>query len=114
MINVVSVTEIYLRKYHWGLQRDLTPPFVDDGHLEVVGFRDGWHGLVLLAPNGHGTRLAQVRIELLLSLVLILMNLLGQTCTNSFSLFLIDNMHEQITCMGTNISLDKLLWYVKW
>ncbi|GFZ05589.1 diacylglycerol kinase 5 [Actinidia rufa] len=39
--------------------RDLTPPFVDDGHLEVVGFRDAWHGLVLLARNGHGTRLAQ-------------------------------------------------------
>ncbi|KAI4334035.1 hypothetical protein L6164_018775 [Bauhinia variegata] len=39
--------------------RDLTPPYVDDGHLEVVGFRDAWHGLVLLAPKGHGTRLAQ-------------------------------------------------------
>jgi len=33
---------------------------VDDGLFEVVGFRDAWHGLVLLAPNGHGTRLAQV------------------------------------------------------
>ncbi|URE27951.1 Diacylglycerol kinase [Musa troglodytarum] len=41
--------------------RDLTPPFVDDGLLEVVGFKDGWHGLVLLAPGGHGTRLAQAR-----------------------------------------------------
>jgi diacylglycerol kinase (ATP) len=40
--------------------RDLTAPFVDDGLIEVVGFRDAWHGLVLLAPNGHGTRLAQV------------------------------------------------------
>lgn len=39
--------------------RNLTPPFVDDGLIEVVGFRDAWHGLVLLAPNGHGTRLAQ-------------------------------------------------------
>ncbi|KAK6241623.1 hypothetical protein SCA6_007012 [Theobroma cacao] len=39
--------------------RDFTPPYVDDGLLEVVGFRDAWHGLVLLAPNGHGTRLAQ-------------------------------------------------------
>ncbi|XP_059449376.1 diacylglycerol kinase 5 [Corylus avellana] len=39
--------------------RDLTPPYVDDGLLEIVGFRDGWHGLVLLAPKGHGTRLAQ-------------------------------------------------------
>ncbi|KAL0444223.1 UNVERIFIED_CONTAM: Diacylglycerol kinase [Sesamum latifolium] len=39
--------------------RDLTPPFVDDGLLEIVGFRDAWHGLVLLAPNGHGRRLAQ-------------------------------------------------------
>ena len=42
-------------------QRDLTPPFVDDGYIEVVGFRNAWHGLVLLAPNGHGTRLAQVK-----------------------------------------------------
>lgn len=39
--------------------RDLTPPYVDDGLLEIVGFRDAWHGLVLLAPQGHGTRLAQ-------------------------------------------------------
>ncbi|XP_059661001.1 diacylglycerol kinase 5 [Cornus florida] len=42
-------------------ERDLTPPFVDDGLIEVVGFRDAWHGLVLLAPKGHGTRLAQAR-----------------------------------------------------
>lgn len=46
------------------LQRDLTPPYVDDGLIEVVGFRDAWHGLVLLAPNGHGTRLAQVISEI--------------------------------------------------
>ncbi|XP_066349589.1 diacylglycerol kinase 1-like isoform X2 [Miscanthus floridulus] len=39
--------------------RDLTAPYVDDGLIEVVGFRDAWHGLILLAPNGHGTRLAQ-------------------------------------------------------
>nr|CAD1841174.1 unnamed protein product [Ananas comosus var. bracteatus] len=39
--------------------RDLTPPFVDDGLLEIVGFKDAWHGLVLLTPGGHGTRLAQ-------------------------------------------------------
>jgi len=48
------------------LERKLTPPYVDDGLLEIVGFRDGWHGLVLLAPHGHGTRLAQahrVRFE---------------------------------------------------
>ncbi|CAK7327527.1 unnamed protein product, partial [Dovyalis caffra] len=43
------------------LDRDLTPPYVDDGFFEVVGFRNAWHGLVLLAPNGHGTRLAQAR-----------------------------------------------------
>ncbi|KAL6844014.1 hypothetical protein ACP4OV_025687 [Aristida adscensionis] len=41
--------------------RDLTAPYVDDGLIEVVGFRDAWHGLILLAPNGHGTRLAQAR-----------------------------------------------------
>uniref|UniRef100_A0A2P2KB95 Diacylglycerol kinase n=1 Tax=Rhizophora mucronata TaxID=61149 RepID=A0A2P2KB95_RHIMU len=39
--------------------RKFTPPYVDDKLLEIVGFRDAWHGLVLLAPNGHGTRLAQ-------------------------------------------------------
>ncbi|CAN1220491.1 Diacylglycerol kinase 5 [Linum perenne] len=39
--------------------RQLTRPYVDDGRIEVVGFRDAWHGLVLLAPKGHGTRLAQ-------------------------------------------------------
>jgi len=40
----------------------LTPPFVDDGLLEIVGFRNAWHGLVLYAPKGHGTRLAQVYV----------------------------------------------------
>lgn len=45
------------------MQRDLTPPYVDDSLLEIVGFRDAWHGLVLLAPKGHGTRLAQVSHE---------------------------------------------------
>ncbi|KAF8079558.1 hypothetical protein N665_1018s0014 [Sinapis alba] len=39
--------------------RSLTPPFIDDGLIEIVGFRNAWHGLVLLAPKGHGTRLAQ-------------------------------------------------------
>ncbi|XP_030462380.1 diacylglycerol kinase 5-like [Syzygium oleosum] len=47
----------------WGRPRrtngDFTPPYVDDGLIEVVGFRDAWHGLLLLAPKGHGTRLAQ-------------------------------------------------------
>ncbi|KAJ8754693.1 hypothetical protein K2173_010784 [Erythroxylum novogranatense] len=38
---------------------EFTPPYVDDGLIEVVGFRNAWHGLVLLAPKGHGTRLAQ-------------------------------------------------------
>ncbi|XP_038906007.1 diacylglycerol kinase 5-like isoform X1 [Benincasa hispida] len=41
--------------------RDLTPPYVDDGLIEIVGFRNAWHGLVLLAPNGHGTRLGQAK-----------------------------------------------------
>ncbi|KAM7278533.1 hypothetical protein ACFE04_005667 [Oxalis oulophora] len=39
--------------------KHLTPPYVDDGLIEIIGFRDAWHGLLLLAPNGHGTRLAQ-------------------------------------------------------
>ncbi|XP_030546307.1 diacylglycerol kinase 5-like isoform X2 [Rhodamnia argentea] len=49
----------------WGTTRrskgDFTPPYVDDGLIEVVGFRDAWHGLLLLAPSGHGTRLAQAQ-----------------------------------------------------
>lgn len=47
-------------------QRKLTRAYVNDGLIELVGFRDGWHGLALLTPNGHGTRIAQahkVRIE---------------------------------------------------
>lgn len=52
---------MYLWYLQHDLQRDLTPPFVDDGMIEIVGFRDAWHGLVLLAPKGHGTRLAQVK-----------------------------------------------------
>ncbi|KAJ7558436.1 hypothetical protein O6H91_04G039100 [Diphasiastrum complanatum] len=40
-------------------ERGLTAPFVNDELLEVVGFRDGWHGMTLLLPNSHGTRLAQ-------------------------------------------------------
>ncbi|KAI3427525.1 Diacylglycerol kinase (DAG kinase) [Psidium guajava] len=57
----------------WGMpdpkksrERDLTPPYVDDGLIEIVGFRDAWHGLILLLPKGHGTHLAQtnaVRFE---------------------------------------------------
>ncbi|TVU00963.1 hypothetical protein EJB05_53620, partial [Eragrostis curvula] len=27
-------------------QGEFTPPYVDDGLIEVVGFRDAWHGLV--------------------------------------------------------------------
>ncbi|KAK1407062.1 hypothetical protein QVD17_38673 [Tagetes erecta] len=51
----------------WGIpskrrhNKGLTPPYVDDGFLEVVGFRNAWHGAVLYAPSGHGTRLAQAR-----------------------------------------------------
>ncbi|KAK4344045.1 hypothetical protein RND71_037139 [Anisodus tanguticus] len=48
-------------------ERDLTPPYVDDGLLEVVGFRDAWHGLVLFTPGGHGTRLAQVGVTFLVA-----------------------------------------------
>lgn len=51
---------------HKSRDRGLTAPFVDDGLLEVVGFRDAWQGCCLFAPNGHGVRLAQthrLRIE---------------------------------------------------
>ncbi|GKB58428.1 diacylglycerol kinase 5-like protein, partial [Tanacetum coccineum] len=41
--------------------KEWTPPYVDDGFLEIVGFRNAWHGAVLYAPSGHGTRLAQAR-----------------------------------------------------
>ncbi|XP_022142919.1 diacylglycerol kinase 5-like isoform X1 [Momordica charantia] len=41
--------------------RDLTPSYVDDGLIEIVGFRNAWHGLVLLTPNGHGTCLGQAK-----------------------------------------------------
>jgi len=47
-------------------ERGLTAPFVDDGLLEVVGFRDAWQGALLFTPNGHGVRLAQthkLRVE---------------------------------------------------
>ncbi|KAK4420496.1 Diacylglycerol kinase [Sesamum alatum] len=39
--------------------KGFTPPYVDDRLIEVVGFKDAWHGLVLLAPKGHGRRIAQ-------------------------------------------------------
>ncbi|XP_020549385.1 diacylglycerol kinase 5 [Sesamum indicum] len=42
-------------------EKGFTPPYVDDGLIEVVGFKDAWHGLVLLAPKGHGRRIAQAR-----------------------------------------------------
>jgi len=45
----------------FNVQGDLTAPFFDDGLFEIVGFRDAWQGLLLLAPKGHGTRLAQVK-----------------------------------------------------
>ena len=52
------------------MQRDLVmPPLVDDGLLEIVGFKDAWHGLVLLSPKGHGTRLAQVKYKCIPPLV---------------------------------------------
>ncbi|KAL2938041.1 Diacylglycerol kinase 5, partial [Bienertia sinuspersici] len=64
--NIAQLSKVKIMKKpgsHWEElhipPRDLTPPYVDDGLIEVVGFRDAWHGLVLLAPNGHGTRLAQ-------------------------------------------------------
>lgn len=44
-----------------GTKGGFTPPYVDDGLIEVVGFKDAWQGLLLLAPHGHGTRLAQAQ-----------------------------------------------------
>ncbi|KAK6120614.1 hypothetical protein DH2020_045647 [Rehmannia glutinosa] len=66
--NIAQLCKVKVMKKH-GVWQDLQipqstverldSPFVDDGLLEIVGFKDAWHGLVLLAPNGHGTRLAQ-------------------------------------------------------
>lgn len=42
-------------------QRKIMPAYVDDGLVEIVGFRNAWHGLTLLSSRGHGTRLAQVK-----------------------------------------------------
>ncbi|KAL2644554.1 hypothetical protein R1flu_012141 [Riccia fluitans] len=47
-------------------ERNLTAPFVNDGLIEIVGFTDGWHGLSMMIPGVHGTRIAQahrVKIE---------------------------------------------------
>ncbi|GKC31882.1 diacylglycerol kinase 5-like protein [Tanacetum coccineum] len=42
-------------------KNEWTRPYVDDEHLEIVGFRNAWHGADLCVPSGHGTRLAQAR-----------------------------------------------------
>ncbi|XP_034709602.1 uncharacterized protein LOC117932456 [Vitis riparia] len=41
-------------------KRNFTSSFVDDGLLEIIGFRDSWHAEKFLPLNCHGTRLAQV------------------------------------------------------
>ncbi|RVW24648.1 Diacylglycerol kinase 6 [Vitis vinifera] len=41
-------------------ERNFTSSFVDDGLLEIIGFRDSWHAKKFLPLNCHGTRLAQV------------------------------------------------------
>ncbi|KDP24987.1 hypothetical protein JCGZ_23970 [Jatropha curcas] len=50
----------------WGIpstrkirDRDLIPSYVDDGLLEIVGFRDDLLGLLQLGPSRQGTRIAQ-------------------------------------------------------
>ncbi|WJZ99977.1 hypothetical protein VitviT2T_018378 [Vitis vinifera] len=48
-------------------ERNFTSSFVDDELLEIIGFRDSWHGEIFLPLNDHGTRLAQahqIRFEL--------------------------------------------------
>ncbi|XP_034700961.1 diacylglycerol kinase 5-like [Vitis riparia] len=40
-------------------ERNFTSSFVDDGLLEIIGFRDSWHAEKFLPLNCHGTRLAQ-------------------------------------------------------
>ncbi|KAL6329524.1 hypothetical protein AAG906_022073 [Vitis piasezkii] len=48
-------------------KRNFTSSFVDDELLEIIGFRDSWHGEIFLPLNDHGTRLAQahqIRFEL--------------------------------------------------
>lgn len=45
------------------LQTKFTPMYVDDGLIEVVGFKNAFHGLLLLSKKGHGVRIAQVRFK---------------------------------------------------
>ncbi|GFP89541.1 diacylglycerol kinase 5 [Phtheirospermum japonicum] len=71
--------------------RDLTPPFVDDGQLEIVGFRDAWHGLVLFAPKGHGRRLAQLKFLIMAKLRCLLPTTVGPKV-------LLNLLHLQLFC----------------
>ncbi|XP_071702521.1 diacylglycerol kinase 6-like [Rutidosis leptorrhynchoides] len=71
--NIKSIICLNLPSYSGGLDpwgipsrrrfpyNNWTPPYVDDGFLEVVGLRNDWHPAVLYAPNEHWTRLAQGR-----------------------------------------------------
>ncbi|KMZ63329.1 Diacylglycerol kinase [Zostera marina] len=47
----------------WGVPNKHTtkfvPMYVDDGLIEVVGFKNAFHGLLLLSKKGHGVRIAQ-------------------------------------------------------
>ncbi|KAL6322365.1 hypothetical protein AAG906_007918 [Vitis piasezkii] len=47
-------------------ERNFTSSFVDDGLLEIIGFRDSWHAEKFLPLNCHGTCLTvhQIRFEL--------------------------------------------------
>ncbi|GBG91171.1 hypothetical protein CBR_g52053 [Chara braunii] len=41
--------------------RGFSPPYVDDGIFEIVGFRSGWHLMMVMGYLSHGKRLAQAR-----------------------------------------------------
>lgn len=108
---VVTNALFYIIWFNSFLQRDLTPPYVDDGFIEVVGFRDAWHGLILFAPKGHGTRLAQVSrknlIEILLykldSFVLFLSNRRIESDLSSTKLQLIIHSCESMVSHGNSL-----------
>ena len=52
--------EVSLKKLGFDVQRNFKDPFVNDGLLEVICFRDAWHGNDFLPSKERGQCLAQV------------------------------------------------------
>lgn len=43
-----------------GVQNGWTPARPDDGKLEILGLKDGWHSLLMLGKVVGGLKIAQV------------------------------------------------------